>query len=57
MIVEFDEVFISGLDFETFRKTVKKRFYVLVEPRDVEETDDMRRNPRGYNVLLQLVSL
>ncbi len=28
-----------------------------VEPRDVEETDDTRRNPRGYNALLQLISL
>ncbi len=26
------------------------------EPRDVEKTDDTRKNPKGYNVLLQLVS-
>src|SRR6266566_2703668 len=30
---------------------------MFVEPRDIEETDDTRRNPRGYNVLLQFVSL
>ncbi len=28
-----------------------------VEPRNIEETDDTRRNPKGYNALLQLVSL
>ena len=27
------------------------------EPRDIEETDDMRRNPKGYNALLQLANL
>ncbi len=30
---------------------------MFAKPRDVEETDDTRKNPRGYNVLLQLVSL
>ncbi len=30
---------------------------MLTEPRDVEETDNTCRNLRGYNALLQLVSL
>ncbi len=52
MTVGFDEAFIGGLDLETFRGTARERPCVLAELRDVEETDDMRRNPRGYNVLL-----
>src|SRR6266566_704383 len=57
MTVGLEQASISGLDPETSRGTVKKRPYVLAEPRDIEETDDMRRNLRGYNVLLQLASL
>jgi len=30
---------------------------MFAEFRNEEETDDLRRNPRGYNVLLQFVSL
>ncbi len=30
---------------------------MFAEPRDIEETDDMRRNPKGYNALLQLANL
>ncbi|SRR6266566_7624170 len=57
MIVEFDEASIDGLDLEIFRETAKKRLYIFVEPRDIEKTGDTRRNLRGYNVLLQLISL
>jgi len=54
--VEPDEASISGLDPETSRRTAKERPYMLAEPRDVEETDNTYRNPRGYNALLQLVN-
>ncbi len=57
MTIEPDEASIDGLDLETSRGTAKERFCVSVEPQDVEETDDMRRNPKGYNALLQLISL
>ena len=50
--VELDEASIGGLDLETFRTTARERLYMFVESRDVEETGDMCRNPRGYNVLL-----
>jgi len=30
---------------------------MLVEPWDVEETNDTHRNPKGYNTLLQFASL
>jgi len=43
---------IDGLDLETFRGTVRERPYVPVEPRDEEKTDDLHRNPKGYNILL-----
>ncbi len=52
-----DEALIDGLDPETSRKTAKERPRMPVEPRDEVEMDDTRRNPKGYNVLLQLVSL
>ena len=52
MIVEPDEALIGGLDPETFRGTARERPCVPAESRDVEETGDTRRNPRGYNVLL-----
>ncbi len=57
MTIGPDEAPIGGLDLETSRKTARERPYMLAEPRDMEETDDTRRNSRGYNVLLQLVSL
>ena len=57
MIVGFDEVSIGRLDLEISRGTVRERLCVFAEPRDVEETDDICRNPKGYNTLLQLVSL
>ncbi len=43
---------INGLDPETSRKTVKKRLRIPIEPRNIEETVDTRRNPKGYNALL-----
>ena len=52
-----NEALINGLDPETSRETVRERPYVPAEPRDVEETVDTCRNPRGYTALLQLVSL
>ncbi len=52
-----EQASIGGLDLETSRGTARERPYVSAEPRDVEETDDTRRNLRGYNVLLQLASL
>ncbi len=48
---------IGGLDLETSRGTAKERPCMPAEPRDMEETDDTRKNPRGYNALLQLASL
>ncbi len=57
MIVGPKQTSIGGLNLETSRRTVKERLYVPAEPRDVEETDDIRKNPRGYNALLQLASL
>ncbi len=52
-----DEALIGGLDPETSRGPARERLYVPAEPRDVEETDDTRRNPRDYNALLQLANL
>ena len=57
MTIEPDEAPINGLNLETFRGTARKRLRVPVKPRDVEETGDTYRNPRGYNALLQLVNL
>ncbi len=57
MIIRFEQASISGLDLETSRRTAKEKPYILAEPWDVEKTDDMYRNPKGYNVLLQFVSL
>ena len=51
-----EQASINGLDPETSRGTVRKRLYIPAAPRDVEETDDTRRNSKGYNILLQLVS-
>ncbi len=50
--VEPNEALIGGLDRETSRGTVKERPCMPAKPRDVEETSDIRRNPRGYNTLL-----
>jgi len=50
--IGFEQAFINGLDFETSRGTVRERFRMFAEPRDEEETDDLQRNPKGYNELL-----
>ncbi len=55
--VEPNEALIGGLNLETSRGTAKEKPYIPVEPRDIEETDVIYRNPKGYNVLLQLVNL
>ncbi len=55
--VEPDEASISGLNPETSQGTARERPCVPAEPRDMEETDNTRRNPRGYNASLQLASL
>ncbi len=52
-----EQASIDGLDPETFRGTARERPYVPTESRDVEETDDTHKNPKGYNALLQFVSL
>src|SRR6266566_6425914 len=57
MTVGSEQALIGGLDPETSRETAKERPRVPVEPQNVEKTSDTRRNPRGYNALLQLVSL
>ncbi len=57
MIVGLEQTSIGGLDLETFRGTARERPYVLVKPWDVEETDNTRRNLKGYNALLQFVNL
>ena len=57
MTIGPEQAFIDGLDLETSQKTAKKRFYIPVEPRNIEETDDTHRNPKGYNILLQLTNL
>ncbi len=57
MIIRSKQALINRLNPETSRGTAKERPYVFVEPQDVEETDDTRRNPKGYNILLQLANL
>src|SRR6266566_2517563 len=57
MTIRPKQASIGGLDPETSWGTARERPYVPVEPRDIKETDDTYKNPRGYNVLLQLVSL
>jgi|SRR6266699_562605 len=57
MIIKPKQALINGLDLETFRRTTRERLRMFVEPRDMEETDDMHRNPKSYNTLLQLVNL
>ncbi len=52
VIVGPEQASIGGLDLETSRRTARERPCISAEPRDVEETDDIYRNPRGYNALL-----
>ncbi len=52
-----EQASISGLDPETSRGTAKERPRIPVEPRNIEETIDTHRNPKGYNTLLQLANL
>ena len=52
-----DEAPIGGLNPETSRGTVKERPRMPTESRDEVKMDDTRRNPKGYNALLQFVSL
>ena len=52
-----EQASINGLNLETSRGTARKRPHMPIEPRDEEKTDDLCRNPKSYNVLLQLVSL
>jgi len=56
MTIGPDEAFIGGLDLETSRRTTKKRPYILAKLRDEVEMDNTCRNPKGYNILLQLTS-
>ena len=51
------QVLINGLDFEISWETARKRPRIPVKPQDMEETSDIRRNLKGYNALLQFVSL
>ena len=57
MTVGPEQASIGGLDPKTSRKTIRERPCIPVKPRDVEETDDTCKNPKGYNVLLQFVNL
>ncbi len=57
MTIKLEQASIGGLDFETSRGTARERPYMFAEPRDEEETDDLRRNLKGYNALLQFASL
>ena len=57
MTLEPKQAPISGLDPKTSRETARERPYIPTEPRDMEETNDTRKNPRGYNALLQLANL
>ncbi len=55
--IESEQALISRLNLETSRGTAKEKLRILVKPRDIKKTDDIYRNPKDYNVLLQLVSL
>ncbi len=57
MIVRLEQALISGLNPETSRRTAREKLYMPTEPRDMEETSDTHRNPKGYNTLLQFISL
>jgi len=50
--VRLEQAFIDGLNLKTFRGTAKERLRMPVEPWNVEETGDTRRNLKGYNALL-----
>ncbi len=50
--IGLEQAFIDGLNPKISRGTARERPYIPVEPRDVEETDDTYRNPKGYNILL-----
>ncbi len=52
-----EQAFIDGLDLETSRRTARERLHIPAEPWDKEETNDLHRNLKDYNALLQLVSL
>ena len=57
VIVGFKKASISGLDLETSRRTAKKKPYIPAEPRNIEKTGDIYRNPKYYNAPLQLANL
>jgi len=57
MTVRLKQASISGLNPETSRGTAKERPCMLAELRNVKETDDTCKNPKGYNILLQLINL
>ena len=48
---------INRLDPETSRGTAKERPRIPAKPRNEKETDDLHKNPKGYNTLLQLANL
>ena len=57
MTIGPDEAPIGGLDLEISRGTARERPCVPAELRDEVEMDNTRKNPKGYNALLQFVSL
>ena len=57
MIVGPEQAPINGLNLETSRGTARERSRMLAELRDVEETGDICRNLKDYNVLLQFANL
>ncbi len=57
VIVRPDEAPIGGLNLETSRRMARERLRIPAEPQDEVEMDDTCRNFKGYNTLLQLVSL
>jgi len=52
VIVGPEQASIDELNLETSQRTAKERLCVFIEPRDIEETDNMHRNPKSYNTLL-----
>jgi len=57
MIIKPKQTPINKLNLETSWKPAKERLRIFVKPQDVKESDDIRRNPKRYNTLLQLVNL
>ncbi len=57
MTVKPKQASIDGLNLETSQGTAKEKPYVPAEPRDIEETDNIYKNLKDYNALLQLASL